>query len=86
MNAIGLNFDPVGERKLGQSKLGGPPDLPASLSYPKDENGNDIPFLCQLNLGEFDNEIASEGILYFFVNWMIQPSTALFFFQKIQNL
>ncbi|WP_026054304.1 DUF1963 domain-containing protein [Leptospira weilii] len=66
MNAIGLNFDPVDERKLGQSKLGGTPDLPASLSYPKDENGNDIPFLCQLNLGEFDNEIASEGILYFF--------------------
>ncbi|EMY06168.1 PF09234 domain protein [Leptospira interrogans str. 2002000626] len=71
---------------MGQSKFGGNPDLPESLSYPKSENGYDIPFLCQLNLGEFDNEITSEGILYFFVNLMIQPSMVLFFFQKIQNL
>ncbi|AAN50080.1 DUF1963 domain-containing protein [Leptospira interrogans] len=66
MNSIGLNFDLIGELKLGQSKFGGNPDLPESLSYPKSENGYDIPFLCQLNLGEFDNEITSEGILYFF--------------------
>ncbi|ALO24985.1 DUF1963 domain-containing protein [Leptospira borgpetersenii] len=66
MNAIGLNFDPISERKLGKSKLGGKPDLPENLPYPKNANGYDIPFLCQLNLGEFDNEIASEGILYFF--------------------
>lgn len=33
MNSIGLNFDLIGELKLGQSKFGGNPDLPESLSY-----------------------------------------------------
>lgn len=66
MNAIGINFIPVNELKIGQSKLGGNPDLPNGFSFPKNNNGTDIPFLCQLNLAEFKNEIASDGILYFF--------------------
>jgi len=66
MNAISLSFKPTGERKIGQSKLGGRPDLPKNFSFPKNKDGYDIPFLCQLNLGEFENEIAPDGILYFF--------------------
>lgn len=66
MNSIGVSFELLSDRKLGQSKLGGKPDLPKHLPYPKNKDGNNIPFLCQLNLNEFDNEIASNGILYFF--------------------
>jgi uncharacterized protein YwqG len=63
---IGLCFDPADHLRTGQSKLGGMPDLPKELSYPKNSKGLDIPFLCQLNLKEFENELAPEGILYFF--------------------
>lgn len=49
----------------GTSKLGGWPDLPASIKWPKGEKGS-LAFLCQINLAEFFSDFASKGMLYFF--------------------
>ena len=57
---------------LGASKLGGDPDLPAELPWPRRE-GSDLPlsFLGQLNLAEVHpwdqaGELPERGMLYFF--------------------
>ncbi|MBM9499591.1 DUF1963 domain-containing protein [Leptospira sp. 201903071] len=51
---------------LGKSKFGGNPDLPDGVFFPKDDSGSAIPFLCQLNLKDFENEISTRGLLFFF--------------------
>ncbi len=59
-----------GELGLGVSKLGGLPDLPPHLQWPK-WRGIPLAFIAQINLAEihqFDvaNVLPSSGILYFF--------------------
>ncbi|EKS08300.1 DUF1963 domain-containing protein [Leptospira santarosai] len=51
---------------LGKSKFGGSPDLPQGALFPQNDSEEDIPFLCQINLKDFENEIAPSGLLYFF--------------------
>lgn len=59
------------EFKVGQSKIGGQPDLPNNLIWFKENNGKSLSFLAQINLAEinsFDEEglLPKRGILYFF--------------------
>lgn len=70
--SIRMRAHSVGESKLeiGRSKIGGVPDLPASLSWPTWE-GVPLAFIGQINLAEvvqYDRarELPHSGILYFF--------------------
>jgi uncharacterized protein YwqG len=58
------------EPRLGQSKLGGTPDLPPSLDWPKSRDGKSFAFIAQINLAELPKatlpDFPSQGILYFF--------------------
>jgi len=56
---------------LGQSKIGGQPDLPKNIEWFKEDNGKRLSFIGQINLSEvteFDKSksLPSQGILYFF--------------------
>lgn len=59
-----------GFEKIGCSKLGGTPDLPKSIEWPKFNNKSMV-FYGQINLEEIskihaDNELPKKGMLYFF--------------------
>lgn len=59
------------EIKVGQSKIGGQPDLPKNQTWFKENNGKSLGFLAQINLSEarqFDksSQLPSTGLLYFF--------------------
>ncbi len=56
---------------IGASKLGGAPDLPATLEHPRDKNGNLFIFHAQINCEEiapYQGYLPRTGLLYFFVN------------------
>ena len=56
-------------KEVKKSKLGGLPDMPAGLEWPKtgdDETREYLPFLCQIDLSEFQHKFAASGMLYFF--------------------
>jgi uncharacterized protein YwqG len=59
------------ELTLGQSKIGGQPDLPKNIEWFKEDNGKRLSFIGQINLSEvteFDRykSLPSQGLLYFF--------------------
>lgn len=59
------------ELKLGQSKIGGQPDLPKNIEWFKEDDGKHLSFIAQINLAEIaslDNlkQLPQQGILYFF--------------------
>jgi uncharacterized protein YwqG len=59
------------EINVGQSKIGGQPDLPQNQTWFKEDNGKSLSFLAQINLNEtnqFDsaNQLPSSGLIYFF--------------------
>ncbi len=71
-SAILLRTSPIDEAQLhlGQSKLGGSPDLPPDWTYPH-FNGKPLAFLAQINLAEIPislpkTSLPATGILYFF--------------------
>lgn len=71
--SIRLNTSECDEKELelGQSKIGGKPDLPESISWQKDSEENSLAFVAQINFAEvaaFDTEevLPKTGILYFF--------------------
>ncbi len=67
------------ELELGQTKIGGLPDLPESLQWPSHHSGKHLAFLAQINLAEVSQVISLEnlpgsGILYFFsvYGWQVE--------------
>ena len=59
-----------GDIAIGASKFGGQPDLPASVSWPSNENGA-LSFVAQINFAEvskFDTDglLPKSGMLYLF--------------------
>lgn len=75
--SIRLETQPVDDEAdlaLGQSKIGGRPDLPPTLTWPRVPNGKkdtSLPFVAQLDLADltpYDDEavLPRSGVLYFF--------------------
>lgn len=57
------------EIAVGTTKIGGEPDLPKDVEWPKQNNGKHLAFLAQVNLSKISNpelNLPNEGILYFF--------------------
>ncbi|MGI1659462.1 MAG: YwqG family protein [Desulfitobacterium sp.] len=78
-NSIKLSLKEAEDEQIqiGESKMGGVPDLPAEVSWPM-WRGIPLAFICQINLNEFrpfDEEklLPSEGMLYFFYEANEQP-------------
>lgn len=69
--AIFLETFEVGQPPaFGATRFGGWPDLPASVEYPRDEEGGLYTFMAQLNLAELaplQNYLPRQGWLYFFM-------------------
>jgi len=63
---------------VGETRMGGLPDLPEGLSWPTDEDGYGYFFIAQLNCGQLFKsnpvlwalqELPTEGILFIFGEW-----------------
>lgn len=57
--------------KVGQSKIGGQPDLPKDLTWFREENGKSLSFIAQINFSETSafgktGMLPQRGIAYFF--------------------
>ena len=66
---IKLNQVNESEIKIGQSKIGGRPDVPENFEWPTDSKGKHLVFLAQFNFEEISNEeidLPQQGMLYFF--------------------
>jgi len=67
-----LTSSPENEIKVGQTKIGGQPDLPQNISWLTDElTSKSLSFVAQINLSEIslldsENLLPNNGILYFF--------------------
>ncbi len=59
------------EISIGQSKIGGLPDLPNNVDWFKEDNGKSLSFIAQINFSELKDlkqhvKLPDNGILYFF--------------------
>lgn len=66
---------------LGQSKLGGKPDLPRKFEWPR-RDGKPLAFLAQINLNQLSSKpkvagLPTHGILYFFSSFGWQEKDSL---------
>jgi hypothetical protein len=84
--------------KIGSSKIGGKPDLPKNISWPK-LNDSHLVFCAQYNVSELEkfdveNLLPKKGIFYIFIGineeWnefsMKQNDTKIFFTENTENL
>ena len=57
--------------ELGESRIGGVPDLPVGMTWPRNADGEALSFLLQVRLEQLDglegNPFPAVGMLYFFV-------------------
>jgi uncharacterized protein YwqG len=100
-NAVRIQLQPCEESRisLGQSKIGGLPDLPQGQTWFY-YNEQPMSFVAQINLAEvapfdIDNRLPNEGILYFFYDaeqaaWGFDPkhkgASKVFYFNGDFNL
>ncbi|HEY9714935.1 MAG TPA: YwqG family protein [Chroococcales cyanobacterium] len=70
-------FGKTREGRMGQSKLGGQPDVLEDFEWPEGHDGLPLAFICQLNLSTIElpkpSALPSQGILYFFYEAKEQP-------------
>lgn len=71
--AISIALGQAGQGKIGQSRIGGIPDLPASIPWLKDSiNGEYLCFILQINFKDLpifpENPFPKQGMLYLFAN------------------
>lgn len=83
---VAVNLTPADEAlfTVGESKVGGQPDLPDYYEWPKDEKGKPLSFIAQFNLAELapfekENILPRQGMLYFFYSaeqevWGFDPA------------
>ena len=84
--------------KVGHSKIGGRPDLPKDISWPK-LNDSDLVFCAQYNVSELkkfdiENLLPEKGMFYIFIGineeWnefsMKQEDSKIFFIESLENL
>jgi len=60
--------------EIGKSKTGGYPDMNQSDEWPLYPNGDEIPFIAQINIGDLNTEhiqyrLPENGMLYFFYSF-----------------
>ena len=69
--AIDIILDGESQGALGESRFGGTPDLPAEMVWPRNEDGETLTFLAQINLSEIpafdDNPLPARGWFYVFI-------------------
>ena len=81
-------FDDEDYSQLGNTRLGGLPDLPKEIEYPYNENGY-YNLLCQINFAEFENKLGKlpkKGILYIFNGHESEDDYFTFFTKSTDNL
>lgn len=89
--AIFWQLGPTEQGQLGQSRIGGIPDLPASLPWPKDASLDRYrSFLLQINFAElpsFDgNPLPERGMLYMFTGEIEDDSDQLIVYTGSEQL
>ena len=79
-SSIKVNVLAVNEKdiKIGQSKIGGIPDVPCDFVWPLNKNGDPLAFLAQFNLEkiskyDIEKSLPPSGMLYFFYDAEEQP-------------
>lgn len=81
-------FDDEDYSRLGNTRLGGLPDLPKDMEYPHNENGY-YNLLCQINFAEFENKLdklPEKGILYIFNGHESEDDYFTYFSKSTENL
>jgi uncharacterized protein YwqG len=81
-------FDDEDYSQLGNTRLGGLPDLPKDMAYPHNENGY-YNLLCQINFAEFENKLGKlpgKGILYIFNGHESENDYFTYFSKSTDNL
>ena len=71
--AIKINIRPTQDSLVGQSHWWGFPDLPESVDWPANNDGDLLTFICQIRMDEiaqFDSEglLPHEGMMWFFAD------------------
>jgi uncharacterized protein YwqG len=68
--SVHMKLSDISQLDLGESHFWGTPDVPKDFEYPLDNKGNQLNFLCQINLYEIPDfkgkELPGFGMLYFF--------------------
>ena len=70
--AIYIGLEQAGKGDVGHSRIGGTPDLPPSMGWPRSQyRGDYLCFILQINLSQLppltDGPLPSQGMLYLFV-------------------
>mgnify|MGYP001799662056 CR=1 FL=1 len=70
--AIYMGLEQAGTGDVGQSRIGGTPDLPPSMGWPRSQYGGEyLCFILQINFAQLprftDSPFPSQGMLYLFV-------------------
>jgi hypothetical protein len=91
--AIAINLAEKGQGNIGQSRIGGYPDLPASIAWPLHPHPDYRQPLCsilQLNLSELpdfpENPLPNKGMLYLFQSDGDNDAQQLFIYQGNEPL
>jgi len=82
------SFEDEDYSQLGNTRLGGLPDLPKEIDYPCNKEGY-YNLLCQINFEEFTNKLSKlpeKGILYIFDGHSSENDFVTFFFKNTENL
>jgi len=82
------SFEDEDYSQLGNTRLGGLPDLPKEIDYPYKEEGY-YNLLCQINFEEFTNKLGKlpeKGILYIFDGHSSENDFVTFFSESADNL
>ena len=71
--AIKINIQPTQDSLVGQSHWWGFPDLPESVDWPANEDGDLLTFICQIRLEEIahldpEGLLPHEGMMWFFAD------------------
>lgn len=78
--AIDLVLDGPSDGTLGETRFGGAPDLPANLEWPRNQSGESLVFLAQINLSDIpaydDNPFPARGWLSVFIG-SDEPATGV---------
>lgn len=79
------SFENENYTQLGNTRLGGLPDLPKTITYPHNEQGY-YNLLCQINFAELEDTLPTQGILYIFQGDIYEQDYKVIFTKITDNL